>query len=111
MNIVPADSTANQQMTIRYGDDTLQLTIMWKSIGSHWYMDVLDVETGAYVVQYLPLEVGIPLGQRLGEAWVFMLIDTSSAQLDPMRVEDLGARCLLLIGTLDEARSLFGLLQ
>jgi hypothetical protein len=109
MYLIPADSTGNQSMTIRYGDDVLKLTIRWNSIGSFWNMDVLDVETDTYVVQYMPLEVGTPIGQRLGRAWVFMLADTSSARLDPVSADDLGTRCVLMIGTLDEALALFGL--
>ena len=106
MNMIPADSTPNQQMTIRYGEEVLQLTIVWNSIGSHWYMDIFDVATNAYIVQYMPLEVGTPLGTRLSRAWVFMLADMSSAGLDPMSADDLGSRCLLVIGTLDEVRAL-----
>lgn len=109
MNMIPADSTPNQQMTIRYAGDVLQLTIVWNSIGSHWYMDVFDVEADAYVVQYMPLEVGIPLGERLGRAWIFMLADLSSTGLDPMKPDDLGSRCVLLIGTLLEVKTLAGL--
>ena len=109
MDIIPADATANQEMTIRFNDDVLRLTIIWNSIGSHWYMNVYDVETDLYIVEYLPLECGIPLGGRLGRSWVFLLADASGLDLDPVRVEDLGTRCILLIATVEEANALMAL--
>ena len=102
MNIIPADSTANQQMTVHFGDDVLQLTIVWNSVGTHWYMDIFNVAEDEYVAQYVPLEVGTPIGQRLGREWVFMLADLSAEGFDPVSPDELGTRCLLLIGTLDE---------
>jgi hypothetical protein len=102
MNQIPADSTPNQQMTIRYGDDVLQLTVIWNSVGTHWYMDIFDVAEDAYVAQYVPLEVGTPIGRRLGREWVFMLADLSAEGFDPVSADELGTRCVLLIGTLAE---------
>jgi hypothetical protein len=105
MNLIPADSTANQQMTIRFADDVLQLTIVWNSVGTHWYMDIFDVDTNEYIAQYVPLEVGTPIGLRYGRAWVFMLADLSAEGFDPVSADELGTRCLLLIGTPDEIRA------
>jgi hypothetical protein len=105
MNMIPADSTPNQQMTIRFGDDVLQLTVVWNSVGTHWYMDIFDVEENEYVAQYVPLEVGTPIGERLGRAWVFMLADLSAEGFDPVSADEMGTRCVLLIGTLDEIRA------
>lgn len=102
MNVIPADSTANQQMTIRFGADVLQLTIVWNSVGTHWYMDIFDVAENEYVAQYVPLEVGTPIGQRFGRAWVFMLADLSAEGFDPVSADELGTRCVLLIGTIEE---------
>jgi hypothetical protein len=102
MNLIPADSTANQQMTIRFGADVLQLTIVWNSVGTHWYMDIFDVAENEYVAQYVPLEVGTPIGQRFGRAWVFMLADLSAEGFDPVSADELGTRCVLLIGTIEE---------
>jgi hypothetical protein len=102
MQIVPADSTPAQQMTISYGSDTLELTLTWNSIGSHWFMDIYDVQLDAYIAQYVPLVCGVPIGQRYGRAWVFYLADFSAQWLDPMSADDMGARCVLMIGTLDE---------
>jgi hypothetical protein len=102
MNVIPADSTPNQQMTIRYGDDVLQLTVIWNSVGTHWYMHIFDVSEDAYVAQYVPLVVGTPIGQRYGRDWIFMLTDLSTEGFDPVSADDLGTRCVLLIGNLAE---------
>ncbi|MEX3929738.1 hypothetical protein AB4Y36_38005 [Paraburkholderia sp. BR10936] len=104
MNIVPADATPAQQMTVHYGTDALELTIIWNSVGQHWRMDIFDVNTSEYIAQYVPLEVGIPIGQRYGREWIFMLADLSAALLDPVSIDDLGRRCVLMIGSMDEVR-------
>ncbi|MEX3859631.1 hypothetical protein AB3X94_37205 [Paraburkholderia sp. BR10923] len=88
-------------MTVRFNGEILQFTIVWNSVGQHWYANILDVSTGQWIAQYMPLVVGIPLGQRLGRAWVLLLLDASAAFLDPMSVDDMGKRCVLAIDTLE----------
>ncbi|WLE26942.1 hypothetical protein DVS74_009165 [Xylella fastidiosa subsp. multiplex] len=51
-----------------------------------------------------PLVVGVPLLWRRPVDYFFWLTDESGLEMDPMRHDDLGERCLLFVGLKEQVR-------
>ncbi|ALR06524.1 hypothetical protein XFHB_07990 [Xylella fastidiosa] len=96
MRQIPVDSSPYQTQSFQMAGDTLRLLL--------WSLDVYTATLDQPVAQGVPLVVGVPLLWRRPVDYFFWLTDESGLEMDPMRQQDLGERCLLFVGLKRDVR-------
>ncbi|AAO28827.1 hypothetical protein D1605_006375 [Xylella fastidiosa subsp. fastidiosa] len=101
---IPVDSSAYQTQSFRVGAESLRLILRWNPVPCCWSMDLYTATLDQPVAQGVPLVVGVPLLWRRPVDYFFWLTDESGLEMDPMRHDDLGERCLLFVGLKEQVR-------
>lgn len=95
---LPLSSSPYQEQTIDFLGRKIRITLRFNSIGNFWAMDVFEPVAQKIICEGTALVCGVPLLIRTSQPYFFWLSDESGANLDPLSIQDLGARCLLFVG-------------
>ena len=95
---IQVSNAPNQEQSFDFASIKIKLTLRFNSIGRHWVMDVFEPVAQRKVCSGLSLVAGVPLLMRNTVPYFFYLDDESSADLDPMTLDDLLTRCRLYVG-------------
>lgn len=87
----------HQEQTFEFHQTKLRLTLRYNSIGQFWAFDLYDITRQKWIAQGASLVCGVPILWRTSRPYFLWCEDESGANLDPIRLDDLGTRCFLYI--------------
>lgn len=88
-----------QEQVLNFTDMRIRITLIYNSVAKFWAMNLYDQDNKREIAHGLPLVVATPLLNRTTEKFDFLVTDDSGNGLDPILLEDLGFRNVLLIDT------------
>lgn len=98
MQQIPITQSPHQEQMFEFNGTKIRLTLKFNSVGRFWVMDVFEPVNQKQICTGQALACGVPLLVRRTQPYFFFLEDESGAELDPVEMADLGARCFLYIG-------------